>query len=90
MSGSIGGAQSIQGDRDESTDRRFGWQAAGRGQCVQAIARQLVRRNIVPEVPTVRALRQQTSHERVDLMPSAAHMLILMQKRCELRVEVAA
>lgn len=44
------GAQPSQSDRDEPADRGLGRQAAGCGKGVQAIARELIRRDIIPEV----------------------------------------
>jgi hypothetical protein len=75
------GLQSSKSDRDESSDRGLGRQAAGGCEGVEAVARELARSNIGTDSAVLRALGQQVSHEADELLLRAVDVLISMQER---------
>ncbi len=74
------GAQPSQSDRDEPADRGLGRQAAGCCEGVEAVARKLVSRDIIPDVPGLDALGQQVSDQFAELLLRPGDVLLSMQE----------
>jgi hypothetical protein len=62
----VPGAQPIQRDRHEATDRGFGVMPPGPAESVDAVARQLVRRHVVPHPARLHIRREQFPDQQVD------------------------
>jgi hypothetical protein len=75
------GAQPSQSDRDEPANRSLGRKAAGCCESVEAVARELVRRDIVPEVAGLCGLGQQVSDHIAKLLVRSGDLLTSMQDR---------
>ena len=75
-----GVAQPRQNDRDEPAVRRFGWLATGCREGVEAVARKLVRRDIIPDVARRCALGQQVSDEVAAVLRCPGDVLTVMQE----------
>src|SRR6266496_3000567 len=82
--GGAAGAQSGDRDRDEAVDRGLGRQAAGCAEGVQAVAGQLVRRDIIAHVPGLRGLGQQVLDEAAEVLMRSGDGLTPVQERREL------
>ena len=82
------GTQPSQSDRDEPADRGLGRQAAGCCEGVEAVARKLVRRDIIPDVASLCGLGQQASDHVVDLMLRSGDPLVPVQECREFGVVV--
>lgn len=80
-----GRPQTIQRDRDEPANRSLGRQVARRGHRVQAVARKLTGRDIVPDVTARCAFRQEVSNELSQFLLCSGNVLTTMQQRRELR-----
>jgi len=80
-SGSGSGGQPRQNDRDEPADRGPGRQAAGRSHGVQAVARELFGRDIIPEVAGCCALGQKVSDHVAELLLRSGDLLVSTQER---------
>jgi hypothetical protein len=81
-------AQSRQNDGDEPVDRGLGPQAAGCCEGVEAVARELVRGDIIPEVAGHCTLGNQASNEVAEPLMRARDVLTLMQQCRELAAVV--
>src|SRR6266496_2067342 len=75
-----GGAQTNQSNHDEPADGGLGPQATRSCEGVEAVARELVRRDIIAEVPGFCPLDQQVSDEIGELLLCAGDMLTSMQE----------
>ena len=84
------GAQPSQRDRDEPADRGLGRQVAGCCEGVETVARELVRRHIVPEVAGLCGLDQQVSDHVAELLLRPGDVLTSMQECRELGAVVPA
>ncbi len=84
------GAQPSQSDRDEPADRGLGRQAAGCCEGVEAVARKLVRRDIIPEVAGLCDLGQQVSDQVDELLLRPGDGLPSMQECREFGAVVLA
>src|SRR5215218_8170566 len=82
------GAQPSQSDRDEPADRGLRRQAVGCCEGVEAVARKLLRRHIVPDVAGLCASGQQVSDEVAELLLRSGDLLVSMQERREFGVVV--
>ena len=78
--------QPSQRDHDEPADRRLGRQGAGGCEGVEAVARELVRGDVVSELAGLCALGQQISDHGTKLLLRPSDLLIPMQERCEFGV----
>ena len=81
-------ARTGERDRDEPADSGLGRQAAGCCECVEAVARQFVRRDIVPKVTAFCALGEQVSDHVAELLLCPGDLLVSMQECGELGVVV--
>ncbi len=72
--------QPSQNDCDEPVDCGLGRQAAGCGEGVEAVARELVRCDIVPEVAGLCGVGQQVSDEVAELLLRSGDVLTSMQE----------
>ena len=72
------GAQSSQSDHDESSYRGLGRQAAGCCEGVEAVARKLLRRDIIPDVAGLCGLGQQISDDVREVPLRLGDVLISM------------
>src|SRR5688572_9336248 len=72
--------QPSQGDRDEPADRGLRRQAAGRREGVEAVARELVRRDVVPETAGPCALGHQVSDQLAQLVLRSCDVFASMQE----------
>ena len=77
---SVRGSQPGQRDRDEPAGRDLGRQAASCGEGVKAIACELVRRDIFPEVTGLCDLGQQISDQVDELLLRSGDVLTSMHK----------
>jgi hypothetical protein len=77
------GAQPGQSDRDEPADRGLGRQAAGCCEGVEAVARELLRRDIVPDVAGLGGVAQQVSDQVDELLLRSRDVLTPVQERRE-------
>ena len=77
-------AQSGQCHANEPANCRLGAQAAGCFQGVKAVARELVGRDILPDVAARRTLGDQLPDEVVEPLPGLSDVLALVQERPEL------
>ena len=84
------GAQPSQSDRDEPADRGLGRQAAGCREGVEAVARKLVRRDIVADVAGLCSVGQQVSDEVAELLLRSDDVLTSMQECREFDAEFDA
>ncbi len=84
------GAQPSQSDRDEPVDRSLGWQPAGCCEGVEAVARKLVGRDIIPEVAGLCDLGQQVSDQVDELLLRPVDVLTSMQECREFGAVVLA
>jgi hypothetical protein len=75
-----GGPQPGEGDGDEAAGGVFGGQAAGGGEGVQAVAREFVRGDVVPDVPGRRGLGDQAGDEGVQLLLGLVDVLAAVQQ----------
>lgn len=82
--------QPIQSDRHEPTDSGLGVLPAGSREGVEAVACELVRRHIIPDVAGLCGLGQQVSDHLVDLVLRSGDPLVPMQERREFGVVVLA
>ena len=73
-------SQAGQNDPDEPANRGFGRQAAGRGDGVQAVTCQLVRRDIGPHLADLRGLDQQVPDEGAELAVRPGKVLTTMRQ----------
>src|SRR5215207_5546118 len=80
---SVRGTQPGQGDLDEPADRGLGRQAAGCCEGVEAVARKLLGRDIVPDVARIRGLGQQVSDDVREVLLRSVGVLTSMQERRE-------
>ena len=80
---SVRGAQPSQSDDDESADRGFGRQTASCCEGVEAVARELVSRDIIPNVADLCSLDQQVSDHVAELLLRPGNVLASMQERRE-------
>ena len=71
-------------------DRGLGWQAAGCCEGVQAVARELLRRDIIPNVAAFCALGQEVSDQVDELLLRPVDVLTAMQERAEFLAAVAS
>lgn len=83
-SGSGAGVQPSHSDRDEPMDRGLGRQAVGCCEGLKAIARELVRRNIVADRAGLRGLGQKVSDQVAELLLGSGDVLTPMQECREL------
>src|SRR5438445_459882 len=83
-------AQPSQGDRDEPADRGLGRQAARCAQSVEAVARELVLRDIVAEDAGGCGLGQQVLNHVAELALRVGDVLVSVQERREFGVVVSA
>lgn len=74
------GAQPGEGDCDEPADRGLGRQIAGCREGVQAIARELGRRDIISDVAAFCALGHQVPDEVAEVLPRSGDVLTSMQE----------
>jgi hypothetical protein len=88
--GSARAAQARQSDLDEPVDRGLGRQAAGGREGVEAVARKLLRRDIIPDLAGPCALDQQVSNQVPKLLLRLGDVFTAMQERCELGVVALA
>ena len=77
------GLQPGESDRHEPADRGFRRQTAGRVECVEAVARKLVRRDIIPYVAGLCGLTQQVLDHVVDLLLRSGDVLTSMRECSE-------
>ena len=84
------GAQPSQSDGDESADRGFGRQTASCCEGVEAVARELVRRDIIPNVAGLCGLDQQVSDHVAELLLRPGDVLTSMQECREFGAVVLA
>jgi len=73
-------------DRDESADRGLGAQGAGRCQSVEAVARELVGRNIIPDAAGLSGFGQQFSDHLVKLVLRSCDLFASMEECREFAV----
>ena len=78
--GSGVGVQSSPNDHDEPADRVRGRQAVGCCEGVEAVARQLVRRDIIPDVAALCSLGQQVSDQVLELLLRSGDVFTLMHE----------
>jgi len=78
--------QPSHSDRDEPAHRSLGRHAAGRCEGVEAIARELVRRNIIAEGAGFRGLGQQVSDHVAQLLLRSGDLLVSMEEGHEFGV----
>ena len=83
MLASSAGAQPSQSDYYKPANRGFGRHVAGCCEGVEAVARELVRRDIVPEVAGLCDLGQQASYHVVDLLLRSGDVHTSMQECSE-------
>jgi hypothetical protein len=74
------GVQSSHNDTNESADRVLGWQAASCCEGVEAVARKLVRRDIIPDVAALCGLGQQVSEQVLELLLRSGDVRTLMHE----------
>ena len=80
-SGSARWPQTRDGDDDEPPDGGLGGKAGRGGQRVDAIARELVGRDVVTHLPVGGALAQEVADEGAKLMVRVSDMLVPVQER---------
>ncbi len=81
--GSALGADPGQSNGDEPVDCGFGREGTGCREGVEAVARELVRRNVISDVTGLCALDQQISNEVAEVLLGPADVLFSMQERPE-------
>src|SRR3990172_2437620 len=82
------GVQPSQSDGDKPADRGLGRQAAGCCEGVEAVARELVGRDIVADAPCLCRFGQQVSDHVAELLLRSGDLLVSMQERREFGVVV--
>src|SRR5918994_2211527 len=80
---SVRWAQPGQGDRDEPADRCLGRQATGCCEGVEAVARKLLGRDVIPDVARICGLPQQVSDDLPEVLLRSVSVLTSMQERRE-------
>jgi hypothetical protein len=81
-------SQAREDDGDEPADCDFGRQTPGRRGGVEAVHREFVRRNIVPEVAGGHCFGQQVSDEIAELLSRLLEMFTSVQERRKLAAVV--
>ena len=87
---SVRGVQCRERDSNKPAYRSLRRQACGGRKGVEAVARELLRRDIVADVAGVRSLRQQFADKVQELLLRAGNMLALMEERHQLGPVMAA
>jgi hypothetical protein len=88
--GSGAGAQTGQSDGDEPPDCGLGRQAAGCCEGVEAVARELLGCDVVPDIAVFGGLGKQVPNEVADVLLRLGDALVAMKESRELVVAVPA
>jgi hypothetical protein len=69
-----GGLEASQDDSDQPADRRLGGQVASGGDGMEAVARELLRRNVIADLATGGTLGQQVPDKVAELLVGLGDM----------------